>query len=59
MDRTRILLKNPAEWTEEEQIFMIQQTDNSLKLDDEKLTQPPQDPNWQPDPDEVVESLDG
>lgn len=54
MDRQRIMLKNPADWTEEEQLFMVIQTDNSLKPEDENVDQPPQDPNWRPDPDEVV-----
>lgn len=58
MDRKAIMLKNPADWTEEEQLAIIEQTDNSLKPEDESIEQPPQDPNWKPDPDEVVDSID-
>lgn len=54
MDRKRIMEKNPADWSEEEQLFIIEQTDNSLKPDDEKVEQPEQSPDWQPDPNEVV-----
>lgn len=57
MDRKKILEKNPADWTEEEQLLIIDSTDNSLKPDDEDIEQPEQDPDWQPDPDEVIESL--
>lgn len=57
MDIEQILLKNPAEWTEEEQIFMINQTDNSLKKEDKKIKQPEQTADWQPDPDEVIEKI--
>lgn len=57
MDKKEIMKKDPATWTEEEQIFILQNTDNSLKLEDEKLDQPEQDSDWQPDPDEVVDTI--
>lgn len=57
MDRQRILLKNPGDWSEKEQLFMIEQTDNGLTPEDEGIEQPEQDPNWQPDPKDVVEKL--
>lgn len=58
MDRSRILLKDPSDWTEEEQLFIIQQTDNSLKTEDEELEQPEQRADYKPDPDEVITSID-
>lgn len=58
MDRKAIMMKNPADWTEEEQLLIIDQTDNSLKPEDECLEQPEQDSTWKPDPDEVVDSID-
>lgn len=57
MDRKAIMLKNPADWTEEEQLAIIEQTDNSLTPADEEIEQPEQDPDWEPDPDEVVNEL--
>lgn len=49
--------KDYSDLTEEEQIALISQTDNSLKEEDKKIEQPPQDPNYQPDPDEIVEQI--
>lgn len=57
MDRETILKKDPADWTEEEQLFIIQDTDNSLKPKDLLIDQPEQSPNWQPDPSQVIEKL--
>jgi hypothetical protein len=45
-----------ADLDEPAQVEIITQTDNGLKPADPKV-QPPQDPNWRPDPDEVEESL--
>lgn len=60
MDRKAIMLKNPADWTEEEQLAIIEQTDNSLKPDDpNKVQQPKQDKNWKPNPNEVVAAING
>lgn len=58
MDRKAILLKNPADWTEAEQLSVIENTDNSLTDDDLDLDQPPQDPDWKPDPKVTVKSID-
>lgn len=46
-----------SDLTLEEQVAMISNTDNSLKPEDLEVDQPPQDPDWQPDPDEVIESI--
>lgn len=58
MDRKAIMLKNPGDWSETEQLFMIEQTDNSLNPEDEKVEQPKQSPSWEPDPAEVVDAID-
>lgn len=58
MDRKAIMMKNPGEWSEEEQLVMIEQTDNSLSPQDQEIKQPPQDPDYAPDSDEVVDSIE-
>lgn len=49
--------KDYADATIEEQVKMIEQTNNSLKLEDTKIKQPKQDPDYRPDPDDVIEAI--
>lgn len=46
-----------ADLADEEQVELIEPTDNGLKPADRLLEQPPQDPDWRPDPDDVVDSI--
>lgn len=47
-----ILKKDPADWTDEEQVAVIKQTPNTLGPDDPpEEEQPPQDPDWRPESD--------
>lgn len=40
-----------ADLSDQEQVELVEQTDNRLSDDDAGVEQPPQDPNWRPEDD--------